>query len=129
MIDLVLSVLLVAHGWAHVWYVILSRQLVSYEEWMAWTGESWILTGLMGESVARMIATVGYTGSLVGFIMSGVMLYFGKPWWRNTALASAILSTITVLVFWDGKLSMLKEKGLIGVIINLMVLLYLYKTG
>ena len=96
---------------------------------MAWTGESWILTGFLGDSMARMIATVGYTGSLVGFIMSGVLLYFGKPWWRTTALASAIMSTVTVLVFWDGKLSMLKEKGLIGVFINLVMLLYLYKTG
>ena len=124
MIDWVLSVLLVAHGWAHIWYVILSRQLISYEEWMAWTGKSWILSGLLGDSVNRLIATIGYTGSLIGFIMSGVMLHMGRPAWRTTALASSIMSTITILTFWDGKLSMLKEKGIIGVLINLAVILY-----
>ena len=129
MMEKILSVFLFAHGWAHIWYVILSQKLVEYEEWMAWTGKSWLLTGLLGDIAARWMATIGYTGSLVGFIASGVLLFFGRPGWRSAAFYSSILSTLTILVFWDGKLSMLKEKGIIGVIVNLLVLLYLSRTG
>jgi hypothetical protein len=124
MIDWVLSIFLVAHGWAHIWYVILSRQLISYEKWMAWTGESWLLSGLLGDSVTRLIASMGYTCSLIGFIVSGVMLYMGRPVWRKTMLASSILSTIMILLFWDGRLSMLKEKGIIGILINLALIIF-----
>ena len=123
----IISLFLVAHGWAHIWYVILSRKLIEYEESMAWTGESWILSGFLGESVRLWIATLGYAGSLLGFIASGVLLYLNKPIWRTTAIASAVISSATVLLFWDGKLSMLKEKGIIGLLINLAILVYITK--
>jgi hypothetical protein len=125
--DWIFSLFLVAHGWAHVWYVILSRRLIEYEESMAWTGESWILSGLLGESVRLWVATLGYGGSLLGFIASGVLLYMNKPVWRTTALASALISSATVVLFWDGELSMLKEKGIIGLLINLAILVYITK--
>ncbi|MCW4012577.1 MAG: hypothetical protein NWF07_06235 [Candidatus Bathyarchaeota archaeon] len=125
--DWIISLFLVAHGWAHIWYVVLSRRLVEFEEWMAWTGESWILSGLLGETVRLWIATIGYAGSLLGFIASGVLLYLNKPVWRTTALASALISSATVLLFWDGELSMIKEKGIIGLLINLAILVYITK--
>ena len=116
-----------AHGWAHIWYVILSKRIISYEDWMAWTGRSWLFTGIIGESMSLWIATVGYAGSLLGFIASGVLLFFGKPFWRPAALASALLSSSMILLFWDGELSMLKEKGIIGLLINIALMIYIAK--
>ena len=127
--DWMISLFLVAHGWAHVWNLALSRRLVEFEESMGWTGESWLLSGLLGESASLWIATIGYAASLLGFIASGVLLYIGKPIWRTTAFTSAVISLITIIVFWDGKLSMLKEKGLIGLLINLAILVYLSRIA
>ena len=125
--EWIFSLFLVAHGWAHIWNVILSRRLIEFEEWMAWTGESWILSGLMGESMRMGLATLGYAGSLLGFIASGVLFYLNKPVWKPIALASALISSATIILFWDGELSMIKEKGIIGLVINLAILFYITK--
>ena len=127
--DWMISLFLVAHGWAHIWYVVQSRRLIEFEESMGWTGESWLISGLLGESATLWIASLGYAGSLLGFIASGVLLYLGKPVWRTTALASTVLSLATIIMFWDGKLSMLREKGIIGLLINLAILLYISRIA
>lgn len=123
--EWITSLFLVAHGWAHIWYVILSRRLVDFEEWMVWTGESWIFSGVIGEQTRLSIATLGYGGSLMGFIVGGILLNLNKPSWRTVALASALISSATVLLFWDGELSMLKEKGIFGLLINLAIIVYI----
>jgi len=48
----------------------------------------------------------------------------GKGWARTIILASAAVSAATIATFWDGELSMLKEKGLIGLMVNLAVIVY-----
>ena len=122
--DWILGIFLVAHGWAHVWYVILSQRLIEFKEEMVWTGESWILSGFLSESVTQLISTLGYSVSLIGFVAGGVALILGRDWWRPITLASAIISSVTVVLFWDGKLSMLKERGIIGLLIDLAVIAY-----
>ncbi|OGD44817.1 hypothetical protein A3K69_02600 [Candidatus Bathyarchaeota archaeon RBG_16_57_9] len=122
--DWILGIFLVAHGWAHVWYVILSQRLIEFKEEMVWTGESWVLSGFLSESVTRLISTLGYSVSLIGFVAGGVALILGRDWWRPITLASAIISSVTVVLFWDGKLSMLKERGIIGLLIDLAVIAY-----
>lgn len=122
--DWILGIFLVAHGWAHVWYVILSQRLIEFKEEMVWTGESWVLSGFLSESVTQLISTLGYSVSLIGFVAGGVALILGRDWWRPITLASAIISSVTVVLFWDGKLSMLKERGIIGLLIDLAVIAY-----
>ena len=122
--NIIMSALLVAHGWAHIWYVILSQRLIEYKDEMGWTGESWILSSLLGETVTRHVSTLGYSLSLIGFILGGASLYMGKGWARTIILASAAVSAATIATFWDGELSMLKEKGLIGLMVNLAVIVY-----
>jgi len=51
-------------------------------------------------------------------------LILGRDWWRPITLASAIISSVTVVLFWDGKLSILKERGIIGLLIDLAVIAY-----
>ena len=116
-----------AHGWAHVWYIILSQRLLEIKDEVRWTGESWLLSGFFGEQVLRNVATVGYGVSLVGFMVGGAGLLLGQGWWKDVALASAVASLVTVVVFWDGGFSMLTEKGLIGLVIDVMVIIYLTK--
>jgi hypothetical protein len=122
--NIIMSALLVAQGWAHIWYVILSQRLIEYKDEMGWTGESWILSSLLGEPVTRHVSTLGYSLSLIGFILGGASLYMGKGWARTIILVSAAVSSATIATFWDGELSMLKEKGLIGLMINLAVIVY-----
>jgi hypothetical protein len=121
----VVGVFFVAHGWAHVWYIILSQRLLEIKEEVGWTGESWLLSGFLGELVLRNVATVGYSMSLIGFMAGGAGLLLNQGWWRSMTLASAVVSLVTVVLFWDGKFSMLTEKGLIGLLIDVAVILYI----
>ncbi len=120
----VIGVFFVAHGWAHVWYIILSQRLLEIKE-VGWTGESWLLSGFLGEQILRNVATVGYSVSLIGFMAGGAGLLLNQGWWRSVTLASAVVSLVTVVLFWDGKLSMLTERGLIGLLIDVAVILYI----
>ena len=120
--DLLISLFLIAHGWAHVWYVALSQRLVEYKPEMGWTGESWILSSILNKQLTQLVSTFGYSVSLIGFIIGGVSLYLGKDWWSSIVLASSIISLLTVILYWDGELSMIVEKGLIGIIINVALI-------
>ena len=125
MSETILSILFVAHGWAHIWYIILSQQLLEIKEKVAWTGESWILTNLVDKPALRTIAGIGYTASLIGFIAGGIALGTGHTIWKQVITASIIVSSITITLFWDGKPEMLIDKGLLGLIINLAIITYL----
>ena len=125
----VIGVFLVAHGWAHIWYIILSKRLLEIKEEVAWTGESWLLSGLLGEQVLRNIATLGYSVSLIGFMVGGVGFSLGQNWWRSVALVSAVASLVTIVFFWDGGFSKLIDKGLIGFLIDVAVIIYLTRLG
>ena len=121
----ILGILSVAHGWAHVWYIILSQRLLEIKQDPGWTGESWLLSRLLEESTTRMVATLGYSASLIGFMVGGASLLLGRDWWRPLIIASTIVSSATIALFWDGEVSKLVDKGLIGLLINIAMILYL----
>ena len=123
--DWIMGIFLAAHGWAHVWYIILSQRLLEIEGDPGWTGRSWLVSGLLGESVSRTLATLGYSASLIGFIVGGASLLVGRSWWRGVVVASTIVSLVTIILFWDGEFSKLVDKGLIGLAINVALILYL----
>jgi len=59
----------------------------------------------------------------VFFVVSGVALYAHQPWWRTVAIAVSILSSLTFLLMWDGVLKKLPDKGMLGILINLGLML------
>jgi len=58
MIRVLSGVFFVLHGLVHLWYVVLSQRLVAFQADMGWTGESWLLTGPLGDVASRWVATV-----------------------------------------------------------------------
>jgi hypothetical protein len=50
MLRFLIGIFIVLHGLVHLWYVVLSQGLVEFEPEMGWTGESWLLSRLLGES-------------------------------------------------------------------------------
>jgi hypothetical protein len=45
-----------------------------------------------------------------------------QEWWRPAVVGSAALSTAIVILFWDGSLELIVEKGLIAFLINVAIL-------
>ncbi len=126
MLRFLAGIFVILHGLVHLWYVTLSARLVEYKPDMGWTGESWLLTGPIGDSATRALASGLYVLATVGFVAGGIGLLARQDWRGAVVAGSAVFSTVIIVLFWDGNTSMLVQKGLIGLLINLGVLVALF---
>ena len=118
MVRILLGVFVVLHGLVHMWYFTLSRGFVEFQSEMGWSGQSWIFTNLVGDSATRWLASVMYVMATLALAVSGIAVIIRAVWSRPLLAASAILSSIIILLFWDGSLEMAAQKGLLGLLIN-----------
>jgi hypothetical protein len=121
-----IGIFFVLHGLVHLWYVVLSQRLVEFEAEMGWTGESWLLTRLLGDAATRSVASVLYVFATVGFVAGGVGMLGRQDWWRPIVMVSAALSAAIVIVFWDGGLDLIVQKGLVGLLIDVGIVAALF---
>jgi hypothetical protein len=96
---------------------------------MGWTGESWLLSNLLGDAVTRSLASVLYAMATVGFVAGGIGMLMRQEWWRPVAVGSAAVSAAIVILFWDGGLDLIVQKGLIGLLIDAAILIALLVLG
>lgn len=110
------------HGLVHFWYVTLSQGWVEFEPDMGWTGQSWLLSGLFKQGAVNSIASAAYSTAAVLLVAAGLGLLAKTDWASSLLLASAIVSAIVILAFWDGSMSLIVQKGGLGLLINLAVI-------
>ncbi|MGD2207148.1 MAG: hypothetical protein PVH17_10240 [Anaerolineae bacterium] len=125
MTEILFGIFIVLHGLVHLWYVTLSQGLVEFQAEMGWTGESWLFSPLFGGAATRLLATVLYSLAAFSFVAGGVGFFAQWAWWRPVIIGSAAFSAVIILLFWDGGLQMIVEKGLIGFLINAALLVAL----
>jgi hypothetical protein len=101
---------------------VLSFGWVEFQEDMGWTGKSWILSSWLPETTTQTLAGILFILSSVLFVISGVGILTNIIRLRAMLLIAAILSTTILLLFWDGQTNRLVQKGLIGVLINILVI-------
>jgi membrane-associated HD superfamily phosphohydrolase len=117
-----LAIFVVLHGLVHLWYLTLSQGLVEFEAEMGWTGSSWLLSGFLGDVALRWLATTLYAVATLGFVAGGLGLAAQQEWWEPFTIAAAAISAVTIVLFWDGSTQMLVQKGLIGLVIDVIIL-------
>jgi hypothetical protein len=123
------GIFIVLHGLIHLWYVTLSLELVEFQAEMGWTGKSWLFSALLGDGATRSLATLLYGLATLGFVIGGIGVFVQQEWWRPVVMGSAAFSAVLILLFWDGGVQMLVEKGLIGFLINAALLVALFVFG
>jgi hypothetical protein len=116
------GIFLILHGLVHLWYLTLSQGWVEFQPDMGWTGHSWLLSNFLADRVARSLASVLYVLAAVALVVSGVGVLAHAEWVKPLLVISAIFSAVVILVFWDGNTDMIVQKGLLGFIINLVIL-------
>ena len=116
---------MILHGLVHFWYVTLSMGWVTFQEEMGWTGQSWLLSGWLGEKTVGFLAAAGYALSGVLIAAAGAIMLNDFETGLRWLIPAVLLSTVMVIFFWDGQLNLLVEKGLLGLVINLVVLILL----
>jgi len=114
-----LGIFILLHGWVHIWYVLLARRWVEYRPEMGWDGQSWLLSGALGDAALRGLATVLYTLAAVAFTVAAVGVFAAAGWWRTVVLLAAALSTVSIVAFWDGGSASIVQKGLLGLFVNI----------
>jgi len=121
---LLVAVFIVLHGLVHLWYVVLSRGWVEVEEEMGWNGYSWLLSSVLPEGTVLAGASVAYVVVTLGFVLGGLGYAVSTDWWEPIVLGTAVLSAITIVAMWDGQFELLVEKGAVGVLIDVGLVVY-----
>lgn len=124
--NIFIGIFILLHGLVHIWYVTLSQRWVEFQVDMGWAGKSWLLTNLLGDQVTRFLATLLYSLSAIVFVAAGVGLLANQEWSRPGLVIASIISSLTILVFWDGSLNMPVEKGLLGLLISVGILIAVF---
>jgi hypothetical protein len=116
-----IGIFIVLHGLVHLWYLVLSQKLVAFQPGMGFTGKSWIFTHLLGDPTTRLLASV-YYGLAAGLIVvGGAGWLFHAAWARPILLGAGIISSAVILLFWDGSVQYVVEKGLVGLLISMAI--------
>jgi hypothetical protein len=123
-LRIIIAAVLFIHGIGHFMGVIPGLQLANVK---GWNSRSWLLTPLIGEAASRILSIVLFMVALVGFIASALALLgwlIPHGWWRTLAIVSAVISLITVVLFWNAFVSLIPNKvGALGVDIAVLVCL------
>jgi hypothetical protein len=125
MLSFLIGVFIVLHGLVHVWYVTLSQRLVEFQPEMGWSGRSWVLSNPLGDATTGSLASVLYGLATILFVAGGIGIFARTGWWRPMLISSAAFSSAIILLFWDGSMELLVQKGFIGLLINVGILVAL----
>jgi hypothetical protein len=125
MFRILIGLFIILHGLVHLWYFTLSQGLVEFQTEMGWTGRSWLLSNFLGDSISRSLAGVFYVLATIAFVVSGIGLFTNAEWLPPVLAGSAVFSSAVILLFWDGNSQMLVQKGFVGLLINVVILIAL----
>jgi hypothetical protein len=125
MLRFLIGLFIILHGLVHLWYFTLSQRLVDFKPEMGWSGKSWLFTGLLGDPTTRLLASVLFVVAAIALVISGVGIFARAEWWWPMLIGSAIFSSAILFVLWDGSTQLVVQKGLIGFLISLVILLVL----
>jgi len=107
MSTLLFGIFIILHGLVHAWYVVLGFDWVKFQPDMGWTGHSWLLSSSFETSITKPIAGILFMITTLLFIISGIGIIANADWASAALLISAFVSSIVLIVFWDGHLDLI----------------------
>lgn len=119
----------VLHGLVFLLYAGHSWSLFELQPGMVWPDGSWAFSKLLGEQAVRVGAAVSYVLTALGFAAGGIALIVKQVWWYPVVLWTALLSTLLIVLFWDGTMENLADEGGVGLLINLAIVTALFVFG
>lgn len=122
MLRFIIGAFLVLHGLVHLLYFGQSRRLIELQPGMLWPEGSWAFFKPLGEEGTRLLASISCVLAAIGFVAGGTGILVGQTWWRPVVVGSATFSAAVFILFWDGKLQKLPDKGAIALVINVAIL-------
>lgn len=122
----IFTIFVLLHGLAHIVYTALALNWIPLAQGQEnWTGSSWLLTSQLGEQGTRGVGALIFGLLAALFVFTTIGLAIRAPWATTLLAISGILSSGILLIFWDGSFRSLSEKGVIGLVINIGLLVLL----
>lgn len=122
MLISIFAIFLILHGLVHLLYFCQSQSIFQLQPKLKWPENAWLFTRFFSNGFTRAMASLFCLLSAISFSAGGVALILKLEWWLPATVISAVFSTLLYVLFWDGDSDRLKEKGAIGILINLMLL-------
>jgi hypothetical protein len=99
MIRLLIALVVAAHGVGHSLGLLQVFGIATVNP--AWSGDSWLLSGGLGDGPAQLIGAALWAGALIGFlVVAGVIAgWLPAPWWTPFAVVAALLSLAGLVLF------------------------------
>lgn len=120
--NIIFGIFLILHGMVHLLYAGQSQRVFELQPGMSWPDGSWITSKVISDDTTRLLAAILLALVAVGFVIGGLGLFIRQDWWRTIITIAAVLSSLIYIVFWDAGFQALANKGGVGVLINLAIL-------
>ncbi|MBD3414472.1 MAG: hypothetical protein GF421_08595 [Candidatus Aminicenantes bacterium] len=117
-----IGIFMVLHGMVHGLYFGQSIRLFELRPGMVWPDGSWAFSRLLKNKAIRFLAGVSCLLADIGFVAGGVGVLMKWSFWSPVAIVTSIFSSLIFIIFWDGKLNKLNDKGGLAILINAAIL-------
>jgi len=125
MSRIIFGVFIVLHGLVQLLYFGLSSRYFELQPEMVWPDGSWVFSRFLGDEATRNLASILLMLAAIGLVAGGVGILVSQAWWRPVVVGSAAFSAVIFILFWDGIAQSLANKGGVGLLINLVILVAL----
>ena len=122
MIRILFAIFLVLHGLVHLLYFGHSARYFELQPGLAWPDGAWAFSKVLGNESTRSLSGILLVLTALVFAASGVGLLARQVWWRPLAAGAAAFSGLIYILLWDGSFQKMADKGLVGLLINLAIL-------
>ncbi len=119
--QIVIGIFMILHGLVHLLYFAFSQRRIAVPM-ASWPEGSWLFSHFLGDHMTRSLASVFFLVAMGLYVVSGAGILLGTSWWTALLVIAAMFSSAVVVLFWDGKMQQMPEKGFVGVLINIAIL-------
>ena len=120
--NVVFGIFVALHGVVHFLYFGHAARYFELKPGLTWPEGSWVFSHWLGGGGVRFLVSMLLVLAGFGFIASGVGIFTSQAWWRPVIIAIAVLSSLIFLLSWNGRMQNLDGQGLVGVLINVLLL-------
>lgn len=124
-LKFILGLFLILHGLIHLLYLTLSQDIIT-DPSIHWSRESWLLSSFLSDGLLKQISFILFSASILFFVAAGLLYMTEFKRRRAAVYFSAIFSSMTILIFWNGTLQHLDDQGFVGIIINIAIMIIVY---
>ncbi|MAT97120.1 MAG: hypothetical protein CL608_08260 [Anaerolineaceae bacterium] len=126
MLQIIFGVFIVLHGLVHLLYFGQSRRLFELQPGMVWPDGSWLFARVLDAAGNRVLATIFLVWAALDFVAAGIGIFAGQAWFRPVLAGTAVFSSAIFILFWDGGWQNLDDKGGVGLLINVAILIAVF---